>query len=117
METLSYQRRRQGEWVDVYPTIEVTNNRGSVQRKADLNNPIRIKAYFTPYRGSKAEVVGQQYINTYYMFVKYKPENVDIWSRVRWDGKYWDILNPPEHHHGIRQTAHTTLAIRERTGD
>ena len=68
-------------------------------------------------RSARAELPGQQWINVYKMGTSANLAGVDMWSRVEWNGAWWDIVSPPEHHHGMRLTQHWTFTIRQRPDD
>lgn len=108
-------QRKRGYWIDLFPTIVTEDRRGVVTRAPDMDNPIPTRAVILPERSSKAEVPGQQVINVVRVIIDYKfSENIDIHSRLRWDGKEWDIITPPEHHRGTSHTRHVTIMARQR---
>jgi hypothetical protein len=91
------------------------DNRGHSVRTPDADGPHEVVAAFIPQRSARAEVPGQQQINVYRMIVDANLTDVDLWSRVEWDGKTWDIVSPPAYHHGItRHTRHWSIDIRQR---
>ena len=110
-------QRLRGEAVTIYPTITTTDTRGNSVQGPDKDNPLRITAWLTPDRSSRAEVPGQQQINVYLMGTKANLAGVNLWSRVNWAGKWWDIVSPPAHHTGTRHTQHWSTIIRERPDD
>ncbi|MGL5825556.1 MAG: hypothetical protein ACRCYU_12210 [Nocardioides sp.] len=79
-----------------------------------MSRPQRVRAAFIPQRSSKAEVPGQQVINVTRMIVDPHIQDVDLWSRVEWEGKSWDIASPPAYHHGPRRSRHWSIDIRQR---
>jgi hypothetical protein len=107
-------QRRRGQWVTVYPTKIQQDSRGNDVKLVDMDNPQRVRAVFIPQRSSKAEVPGQQQINVTRMIVDPHLEGVDLWSRVEWDGKSWDLAAPPAYHHGPRRSRHWSIDIRQR---
>lgn len=108
-------QRKRGFYIEVLPTIIVEDNRGVMVRQPDLQNPIRTRAAITPERSSKAEVPGQQVINVIRVLIDYKfAALVDIHSRLRWDGKEWDVITPPEHHYGTHHSRHVSILARQR---
>lgn len=109
----SYQRRR-GQFVNVYPVTTQKDARGNEHVVADMDNPIQVRAVFVPTRSAVAEVPGQQQIDVTRMIVRHDVPNVDMWSKVEWQGYLWDVVAPPSYHHGTRQTRHYTLDIRRR---
>lgn len=113
---MSRQRRR-GQWVDVWKTKKVTDRRGNEVIVADPDGPYRVRAAFIPQRSSRAEVPGQQEINVTRMIVDPDLPDVNLWSRVDWNGSQWDVAAPPAYHHGTRHTRHWSIDIRERPGE
>ena len=110
---MSVQRRR-GEAAIVYGTKIGLDNRGDEVVQVDLNDPLHVRAAFVPQRSARAEVPGQQQINVVTMLVRDGLPNVNLWSRVNWDGKNWDVVSPPARHRGTRHTRHWSLDLRER---
>lgn len=110
---MSMQRRR-GQTAQVWRTEVVTDRRGNITHQAESTDPIEVRAAFIPARGSRAEVPGQQIINVLKMIVAADLPGVELWSRVEYNGKQWDVVTPPELHMGTRRTRHWTLEIRER---
>jgi hypothetical protein len=93
----------------------MTDNRGNEIVAVDMTaTPIEVTAAFIPQRSSKAEVPGQQQINITQMIVAADLPGVDVWSRVEWAGRLWDVAAPPAYHHGTRHTRHWSLDLRER---
>ncbi|GGN40172.1 hypothetical protein FHR83_007102 [Actinoplanes campanulatus] len=111
---MSFQRRRHGQPATVYQSRTVTDSRGNDVKIVDLDAPIEVRAVFIPQRSSKAEVPGQAQINVYRMIVRPDLPGVDLWSRVTWNGRDWDVVTPPSHRHGTRRTRHWSIDIRER---
>lgn len=110
---MSVQRRR-GQPARIWRTAETVDNRGNTQLVADADGPHEVTAAFIPQRSAKAEVPGQQAINVTRMIVAADLEDVNLWSRVEWHGKLWDVVTPPMYHHGTRHTRHWSIDIRER---
>ena len=109
----SFQRRR-GQIAQVWKQKQVTDNRGNEVMVATPEGPYEVTAAFIPQRSSKAEVPGQQQINVTRMIVSADLEDVGLWSRVYWNGVYWDMAAPPEYHHGSRHTRHWSIDLRQR---
>lgn len=117
-------QRRRGLPLQIYPITTVVDSRQNKQKHVDLENPIPGKAWTFPQRGAKAEVPGQQHINVTRIGVDAKladlepeslyVENVDLWARVDFQGKTWDIVSPPAFHNGTRHTRHWSFDLRER---
>ena len=110
---MSVQRRR-GMAAKVWKIKTITDNRGNQVHIADEDGPHEVRAAFIPQRSAKAEVPGQMQINITRMIVSAELEGVDLWSRVEWQGKQWDVVTPPAYHHGTRHTRHLSIDIRER---
>lgn len=110
---MSYQRRR-GVRVKVYKTKTVTDSRGNSVKMWDPNNYEYVTAAQIPQRSARAEVPGQVVINVVRLIVDPNIKDMDIWSRVEFGGKQWDIVTPPSYHHGTRHTRHWSIDIRER---
>lgn len=106
-------QRRRGQTARVFKTTKKVNNRGNTVRVPG-EEYMEVNAAFIPQRGAKAEVPGQQIINVVRMIVSHELPNVDLWSRVEYDGKVWDVVTPPSYHHGSRHTRHWSLDLRER---
>jgi hypothetical protein len=109
----SYQRRR-GQSARVWRTRTEIDNRGNEIEVADSDGPHEVRAAFIPQRSARAEVPGQQQINVVRMIVDADLEGVDLWSRVEWRGRQWDVVTPPAYHHGTRRTRHWSIDLRER---
>jgi hypothetical protein len=111
---VSVQRRR-GQLVKVWPSMVSVDNRGNEQRMVDTNTePIMVTAAFIPQRSAKAEVPGQQAINVTRMLVRHDVVDIDLWARIEWAGRMWDVVTPPSYHHGTRHNRHWSIDIRER---
>lgn len=113
----SYQRRR-GQEGKFWPTKVVSDNRGNKTVVPDFTVPpyVRRCAEFSD-RSSRAEVPGQQQINVIKLITYHDMPDVGLWSVVLWRDDYWDIISPPEYHHGTRGTRHTSYMIRRRPVD
>lgn len=109
---MTYQRRR-GIPATVYRTKLDTDVDGNEVRVLDADGPHAVKVWIFPQRSAKAEVPGQQIINVNRIGVKVMA-GVDLWSRVDFMGKVWDVVTPPAYHHGTRTTRHWSIDIRER---
>ncbi|WP_394615886.1 hypothetical protein JNUCC0626_40150 [Lentzea sp. JNUCC 0626] len=110
---MSHQRKR-GQRARVWKAVQAIDRRGNHVTRAQPDGPHEVRAAFIPQRSSKAEVPGQQQINVTRMIVSADLEDVNLWSRVEWKGRQWDIVSPPQYHHGTRRTRHWSLDIRER---
>jgi hypothetical protein len=110
---VSVQRRR-GQLAQIWKTREVIDARGNTVVVADGDGPHEVRAVFIPQRSARAEVPGQQQINVTRMLVAADLTDVNVWSRVEWAGRLWDVVAPPAYHHGTRRTRHWSIDIRER---
>ena len=111
---MSVQRRR-GETAKVWPTKKTVDGRGHEVYVVDMTAaPHVVRAAFIPQRGARAEVPGQQQINIVRILVAPDLKDVDLWGRVEWRGKLWDIVTPPSLHIGTRHTRHWSIDLRER---
>jgi hypothetical protein len=110
---VSVQRRR-GQPARIWKATTVTDNRGNTVVVGDGDGPHEVTAAFIPQRSARAEVPGQQQINVTRMIVAADLPDVNLWSRVEWRGRLWDIVTPPGYHHGTRRTRHWSIDIRER---
>lgn len=109
----SFQRRR-GMPCVIYRSHDVTDRRGNKARVWTSENPHNVRATIMPERSGKAEVPGQQQINVIRIIVPPNLEDVDLYSRVEFDGKVWDIAAPPAYRRGTRHTEHWSITLRQR---
>lgn len=107
-------QRRRGQEALVWKTQVVTDRRGNKVVTAEGTDPISVLAAFIPQRSARAEVPGQQQINVVTMIVDPDLPEVDLWSRVEWNGRQWDVVSPPAFHNGTRHTRHWSMNLRER---
>lgn len=107
-------QRRRGRIAVIYRSELIEDRRGNKQRQAVEENPHRVRALQIPDRSARAELPGQQQINVVHILVPADLDGVDIYSRVEWDGKTWDIPAPPQHHEGTKHTKHWSIPLRER---
>lgn len=112
---MTHQRKRNGIPIVIYPLITTRDSRDNEHKIIDLDNPIHEKAWIMPGDGAKAEVVGQQKINTHRIGTRADLSGVDLNSRVKFMDAEWDIVSPPKPHYGVkRHTRHWSFDIRER---
>ena len=112
---MSSMQRRRGQAAKVWPATKTTDSRGNTVVAVDsAAAPIQVTAAFIPQRSARAEVAGQQQINVVTMIVAPDLPDVNLWSRVQWRGRYWDVVSPPAYHHGTRHTRHWSMDLRER---
>ena len=98
----------------IWKSLLTTDNRGNDVILADAVGPHPVRAAFIPQRSARAEVPGQTEINVYRMLCDANLEDVDLWSRVDWNGSTWDVVSPPAYHHGTRMTRHWSIDLRRR---
>ena len=106
-------QRRRGVTITIHPSVETIDRRGN-RTIRPLGFPFTVSAWIVPDRASRAEVPGQQEIDVYTIGTKADLTDVDLWSRIEWDGRWWDMVSPPAKHIGTRHTAHWTLTVRKR---
>lgn len=107
-------QRRRGQPAKIWKTSTFTDRRGNITKRAVEDGPYDVIAAFLPQRSSRAEVPGQQVIEVYTMIVAPDYPDVELWSRVTWNGSDWDMVSPPEYHHGTRHTRHWSIGLRKR---
>lgn len=110
---MSYQRRR-GVVVKVWKTKTTIDARGNEVKVFDPDNYEFVTAAQIPQRSARAEVPGQVVINVVRLIIDPNVRDMDIWSRVEFNGSEWDIVTPPSYHHGTRHTRHWSIDVRER---
>lgn len=113
---MSLQRRR-GLPVTFEKTKIVTDARGNPKKESDPDNVIHTTCAFIPDRGSRAEVPGQNRIDVATIIVAHDLPGVEIWSKVHVRGQKWDIVTPPQYHHGTRRVRHWSMEVRVRPHD
>lgn len=108
---MTHQRRR-GLKAFVWRIVEKTDSRGNTHRAPERSTePVTV--WIFPQRSAKAEVPGQLDITVLRLGTKVL-EGVDLWSRVEILDREWDVVTPPEYHHGTRHTRHYSFDVRER---
>jgi hypothetical protein len=110
-------QRRRGQKARVYRSAETIDNRGNKYFRWVPAEPHEVRAAFIPQRSSRAETPGQVEINVVRMIVDAGLPDVNLWGRVEYDGKEWDIVTPPALHYGTRRTRHWSIDLRERPKD
>jgi hypothetical protein len=114
---VSWQRFNRGASQDItiWKSADVVDNRGHTVRVADSDGPYEVKAMVYPQRSSRAEMPGQQSIEVYRILIPPDYADVDLWSKVIYQGKDYDLVSPPVYHHGAtRHNRHWTIDIRLR---
>lgn len=107
-------QRRRGKDIKVWKTRVVRDTRGNDVVMPYPEGPHLVRAAAIPQRSSKAEVPGQQEINITRLIVDADLPDVNLWSRVEYNGRFWDVAAPPAFHYGTRGTRHWSIDIRER---
>lgn len=108
-------QRRRGQDCLIWPQKLTTDRRGNKTYVADMAaSPYTIRAALWPQRGSKAEVPGQVEIGVYTMILSADLDDVGLFSRVYVQGRYWDVVAPPQYRKGTRGTRHWSMDIRAR---
>lgn len=107
-------QRRRGLPAKIWKTATTIDNRGNRVKAAQMDGPHAVTVWIFPQRSAKAEVPGQQHINVVRIGCDANLEGVELWSRVEFLGKEWDVVTPPAYHHGTRHTRHWSIDVRER---
>ena len=106
-------QRRRGRQALIYPVEEIADRRGN-RTQVPVEPPLTIRAWAIPERGARAELPGQQQVNIIKIGTKTALAGVNLWSRVQWDGHWWDVVVPPQEHWGTRHTRHWSITLRWR---
>ena len=114
---MSVMQRRRGVTVTIYPSKLTTDRRGNATWLPDEDAPLLASVWVIPERGARAEMAGQMDIDVTRMGTKSDLAGVNIWSRVKWDGVWYDMVTPPAHHEGTRHSRHWSIVIRKRPDD
>jgi hypothetical protein len=107
-------QRKRGQLITVYFSKTIEDARGNKSLVVDLASGTPEKAFLMPKRGARAEVPGQAQIRIMTMQVDPDVQGIDLWSRVGWDGRFWDVVSPPALWYGTRHTRHWSIDIRLR---
>lgn len=109
------QQRRRGLTATIWRIKQVTDTRGNTQSMADPASKFTVRCAIIPQRSARAEVVGEVQINVIRIIVDDKwYSDISLWGRVEVLGSTWDIVTPPEYHHGPRGVRHVSIDLRER---
>lgn len=110
---MSRQRLR-GEPALIYRVVTTTDARGNEVVGPVAANPHNVRISQVPDRSARAEVPGQVQIDVITVRCPPDLEGVNIWSRVQWRGRWYDVVAPPADHLGTRHVKHWTLILRRR---
>jgi hypothetical protein len=110
---MAYQRRR-GIPIKLWKNEIQEDDRGNKHVVPVELDAHQTKAWIFPQRSGKAEVPGQAHINVVRVGVSADLEGVDLFGKVEFLGRDWDIVTPPSYHHGTRLTRHWSIDLRER---
>ena len=113
---MSVQRMR-GDFAIIYGSEEATDKRGNRVRMATDRVVHKVRVAPQPERSSKAEVPGQMTVDVVSLRTRADLSGVDMWSRVFYRGRWYDLAAPPAYHRGTRPTRHWTITCRFRPGD
>lgn len=112
---MSIQRRRANRIPVIFERTEkTTDKRGNPVLSSSPTDTYETVCAWMPERSARAEVPGQQQIDVARLIVEADIPSVDLWSTVRVRGGRWDIVSPPEYHHGTRHMRHWSVFIRRR---
>lgn len=112
----NHQRARAPQWATIYRAIPVEDHRGNTTVQPTYDSPHQVRASVVPDRSARAEVPGEMEIDVITLRVPPDLADVNLRSRVLWDGDAWDLVAPPSDRVGTRHTRHTTLTMRKRPG-
>lgn len=110
-------QRRHGQPALLWRSKSVVDNRGNTVQIVDLDTPPHdLKVWVIPGRSMKAEMTGQQDIDVIRIGTTANLAGVDSWSRLQWNGKWYDVVMPPAYHHGTRDVRHWSMDLKKRPG-
>lgn len=100
----------------VWPSIEVTNSRGSTEWTQDLDNPIRMRVTTSMDRSQIADLPGQVDVEVVKVKTRtYPGRDGGTWARCQLDGVEYDLAEPPRYTKGPSRTlSHWTFTLRSR---
>lgn len=108
-------QRRRGDPVSVYGVKTVTDHRGNRVETPDPDTVVHTRASVIWDRSNRAEIPGYQWVQVFRVIINADLDLAQTWGLVRWRGKWWDIISPPEAHLGRPYHIRSTVAlIRER---
>lgn len=106
-------QRKRGIPALIWKSQVETDARGNEVKIANIG-PIAVTVWQYPQRSAKGEVPGQLAINVVRIGVPGEVDDLELWDRVEFMGRTWDVVTPPSYHHGTRHTRHWTIDVRER---
>lgn len=109
----SLQTRRGSEAL-IFRVETVEDAMGNKTVRPHARNPHKVRISQMPDRSAKAELPGQQEINVLQVRCPPGLDEVNLWSRVYWRGKWYDLVAPPGERDGSRNIRHWTLILRKR---
>jgi len=96
----------------VYPEVEMRDDYNNVV-VVPSNEPVRIMATVQADQSSIAELAGQITVEILKCTTRDAP--VGSWSRVKYNGQFYDVAVPPRHSPGATDsTRHVSFSIRSR---
>jgi hypothetical protein len=107
-------QRRRGLPAKIWKVEDQEDSRGNIHKVAVPNDPYIITIWVYPQRSARAEVPGQQRINVVRIGVPGHIQGLDLWTRLEFQDRQWDVVTPPSYHHGTRHTRHWSIDVRER---
>jgi hypothetical protein len=109
----TYQRKR-GIPARVWRVVDQEDDRGNVHEVASPDDAHEVRVWVFPQRSARAEVPGYLGIDIIRIGTDALQEGVDLWSKVEFMGKVYDVVTPPAYHHGTRHTRHWSMDLRAR---
>ena len=101
--------RRRGERLKIHRSAPFTDGRGN-ETYAPTGEVYEVRAAVIADRSARAEVPGQMHIDVVKVIT-------NIWSRIEWDGRWWDVVAPPALRSSPRRLRHWTITMRARVDD
>lgn len=77
-------------------------------------SPVRVRGLMQPVESAQDLTAGQELLTTYRFSSRTFPAGPA--SRVRWDGRDWDVMGEPLRRGSSEATAHITVLLRARGG-
>ena len=108
--------RRRGERLKIHRSAPFTDGRGN-ETYAPTGDSYEVRAAVIADRSARAEVPGQMHIDVVKAITDADLPGVNIWSRIEWDGRWWDVVAPPALRSSPRHLRHWTIIMRARVDD